>query len=457
MLPTTHEIELPPIPATANPALSGPRAPIRAEWTAVGPFAINGALPPALEGLLLWLGPNPAVVDDPDHYDPVDGDGMLHGLEIRDGGVAWAGSRLVVTGQLYNRLGGKAPSGPLSAAGPVANAALALVAGRLVALDGRGLGYRISTELSTIMVEDFDSMLSSPMGSQVETDPTTGTAIFLGLDMFGPPFLRYHEVTRDGLFAFSDPIPFGPPGAEPALGVTATTLAIVESSIRGQLDGEGDLLDGARMLDLANAPAVGLLPRRTPGNEIVWCSSIPSHTSRVLAMADSSEGALLHVVQALPQPHDDPSWRPQGRQGHLSRLEVDATARIVRASVLDDLELDDAAGDVSVAMDDRRRVYAVTADGRVLVKYDITDGTRERRELDAGQLASRPIFLRDPDGRSDEEGWVVCVLLDTPSMISSILVLDATRFTGRPEALIRMPQRVPIDLTAIFISAQQLR
>ena len=41
-------------------------------------------------------------------------------------------------------------------------------------------------------------MLTSPMTAHPHVDPDTGGLAFFGYDVFGPPFLRYHELDAAG-------------------------------------------------------------------------------------------------------------------------------------------------------------------------------------------------------------------------------------------------------------------
>lgn len=70
-------------PATGNPYLQGNFAPMREEITADN-LKVVGPLPADLDGMFVRNGPNPQF--PPQHnYHMFDGDGMLHGVRIRDG------------------------------------------------------------------------------------------------------------------------------------------------------------------------------------------------------------------------------------------------------------------------------------------------------------------------------------------------------------------------------------
>jgi 8'-apo-carotenoid 13,14-cleaving dioxygenase len=66
-----------------HPFLSGIHAPMTQEVT-LEDLAVTGTIPAALDGRYLRIGPNP-VKPDPAGYHWFIGDGMVHGLRIRDG------------------------------------------------------------------------------------------------------------------------------------------------------------------------------------------------------------------------------------------------------------------------------------------------------------------------------------------------------------------------------------
>ena len=458
---TTVELELGPLDAGSNPWLNGWRAPVREEATSVGPFEIEGALPPGLEGRLLWLGANPVRVDDPDTYRPADGDAMLHLLEVRDGAIVKMASRFVVTRHLVEILGARAPEGPLAAAGPVASGSLVHLARRLLCLDGLGLGYRVTSDLATACVEDFDASLSSPMGLSVVVDPRDGSARFLGIDHFGPPWLRLHHLEASGIVTSSEIIELDAFSAEPALGTTQTQSLIFESSLRSPvLRGEDDVLGPLRFEP--EAPTrVGVLAHGMPGASISWARSEPGHVHSVAALSDTPLGARAVVLRSTPERVGDPDWWPS-HAGYLEAIDVNTLGRSCIIERLDDLVLDAVSGDATLPLASRRFLYGVTADrsgtkGAMLVKYDLVTGHTERRVVAEHEVVDAPLFVRDPEGRSDEEGWVVVPTFDRSSEASTLVILDATRFSAQREASIRLPQRLPVGMSGLHLRPSTYR
>lgn len=347
------------------------------------------------------------------------------------------------------------PSGPLAAGGPVANRKIAVVAQRLLALDALGLGYRLSTTLATICVEDFDGMLATSMGTQIEYDPATGDSTFLGIDPWRRPLLHLHELRADGLLASSVSIPIHPVGLEPALGVTEGLRFFVESSVRSALDPATGRATHEQYFEPDRPAHLGLLPIDRAGDDARWCDLAPGHVQQILGATTTANGIDAVGIRAAPSRQGDAEWRPTF--GFLERLVVDAPHQRVSVESLDDVALIGATVDVAESSHRRRFGYATTADQRTIIKYNVRTGGAERADLEPSLLASRPVFLRDADGRSDEEGWVLVACFDRREQDSMIIVFDATSFGRGPVATVRLPHRLSSLNAGTFVPAALFR
>jgi carotenoid cleavage oxygenase len=87
----------PPTTQSENPYLSGNWAPVRHEVTATD-LEVTGSIPEYLDGRYLRIGPNPREDPDPQRYHVFLGEGMVHGLRLRDGNAQWYRNRWVRRG-----------------------------------------------------------------------------------------------------------------------------------------------------------------------------------------------------------------------------------------------------------------------------------------------------------------------------------------------------------------------
>ena len=92
-------------------------APLDQEYTLTD-LEVIGTIPDYLDGRYLRNGPNPIGEIDPELYHWFVGDGMVHGIRIRDGKAEWYRNRWVRGPQTREALGETPPAGPFR---PLAN------------------------------------------------------------------------------------------------------------------------------------------------------------------------------------------------------------------------------------------------------------------------------------------------------------------------------------------------
>src|SRR5699024_12505535 len=98
-----------------NRYLQGGFAPIAEEHTLTD-LPVTGTIPGYLDGRYLRNGPNPISEVDPALYHWFMGDGMVHGVRLRDGKAEWYRNRYVRAPQAGAALGEPAPRGQIGRA-----------------------------------------------------------------------------------------------------------------------------------------------------------------------------------------------------------------------------------------------------------------------------------------------------------------------------------------------------
>src|SRR5262249_16818632 len=138
---------------------------------------VTGRIPEHLDGRYLRNGPNPAAEVDPAAYHWFLGDGMVHGIRIRDGRAEWYRNRWVRSPQVATALGESYDqdrgSAPLTGLG--ANTNVIGHAGRTLALmEGGWATQELTEELGTVGCHDFDGTLPGGYTAHPKRDPGTG-------------------------------------------------------------------------------------------------------------------------------------------------------------------------------------------------------------------------------------------------------------------------------------------
>jgi carotenoid cleavage dioxygenase len=161
---------------TENVYLSGNFAPLEAEITATD-LDVTGSIPRDLSGRLLRIGPNPVAADPKTHHWFL-GNGMVHGLRLRDGKAEWYRNRYVRDDKVTELKGWPKVEGPERddmLGDGVANTNVIGHAGKTFAIVEAGnLPVELSYELETICRSDFGGTLPAGLTAHPHRDPDTG-------------------------------------------------------------------------------------------------------------------------------------------------------------------------------------------------------------------------------------------------------------------------------------------
>ncbi|HVX21804.1 MAG TPA: carotenoid oxygenase family protein [Acidimicrobiales bacterium] len=448
----------------ANPYLTGNFAPVAEELTVDRPLPVDGAVPPVLEGLLVRNGPNPVAVDDPDGYHWFSGDGMVHGVELRDGQAVSYRNRWVRTRKLAAEIGSRPPRGPQEPIDGPANTHVVWHGGKLLALVESGFPHRLTTGLETVCVEDFDGSLTSAMTAHPHVDPDTGAMAFFGYDVFGPPFLRYHELDAAGSLVHSTDVDLPRATMQHDFAVTGTRVAFLDLPVVFDID----LAAAGQSLPFRWDPdagaRVGVLDRGADGTGTRWIGTDPCYVFHVVNAFDDGATVVLDVcrydrVFDVPPPGLIAPAPPT-----LERWRVDPVLGRLSATPLDDRGVEFPRIDDTLAGRPYRYAYCVemsqTADAAsfdALVRYDLTRDLASRWDPGPGRYPGEPVFVRDPDGRADDEGWVLSVVYDAGTGSSDLVILDASSFGADPDAVVHLPARVPFGFHGSWVPAARYR
>ena len=143
-----------------NIYLQGNYAPVADEVTAAD-LQVIGELPRELNGRYLRNGPNPiGNIDEPTHHWFM-GDGMVHGICLRDGKALWYRNRYVNSSRIAEARGASKPAGRNwndSSLGPNTN--VGGFAGTTWAMvEAGGCPVELTYELETVGYNDFNGTL----------------------------------------------------------------------------------------------------------------------------------------------------------------------------------------------------------------------------------------------------------------------------------------------------------
>ncbi|MGV4983797.1 carotenoid oxygenase family protein [Streptomyces sp. NRAIS4] len=469
-------------PAAAGPAskltqrhypfLEGAFAPVTEELTAFD-LPVTGRIPRELNGRFLRNGPNVLGLEDPRVHHWMLGEGMVHGVRLREGRAEWYRNRWVRSSQVARKLGEPYP-GPVPPDDFACNTHVIPYRGRMLALQESGpLPYELDGELGTVGTYDFGGTLEGAFTAHTKFDVHAGElhaiAYYPAWDhvrhLVVDPSGRVNRTTRI-------PVPDAPMVHDFALTGKHVVVIDVPITFDPAAAGRGDPVP--YIWNRRHPTRVGVM-RRT-GGPVRWFGIDPVFFSHTLNAYDEGDCVVVDLT-TYPAPFHVAGRGSGGPYAtgtaRLERWTVDLRHGRVRQRVLDDRPQEFPR--VNESLVSRRHRYGYTAaaaamtaayltpDGgtppddafsNALVKHDLLRGTTQVHRLPRGAAAGEAVFVpRDPaDHRAaEDDGYAIAYVHDPDRGAADLVVLAAQDFTGEPVARVHLPGRVPLGFHGSWI------
>lgn len=476
-----------PAPAPRGPAVSpylaGNYAPVQAEITAAGAeLKVAGAVPRDLAGIFVRTGSNPRFLPPlRSRYHWFDGDGMLHGVEFRDGEVVYRNRFVRTRAFLAEAEAGEAlwsgaterpdfqnPRGPFKNS---ANTDVVYHAGQLLCLwwlSGEAYAVRVP-ELDTIGVHDFGGRVKS-LTAHPKVDPLTGEMMFIDYRPV-PPYLRYGVIDRDGRCAHLTTVDLAGPRLQHDIAITARHTILLDLSL--MWDPELLRQGRTRARFFRDKPTrFGLVPRHGDGASVRWFDAAPCYMYHTINAWESGDVVTLLGCKIDAPLAQDPDNPPDAGlvptigflriAPRLCRWTFDLRTGAVTEQDLDDLPTEFPRMDNRVL--GRRSRYSYNprvARARTLlfdavVKYDTDSGARWVHEYPAGCFGGEAVFAPRGNSAAEDDGYLVTFVANEATREAELHVLDARDLAAPPLCRVKIPQPVPTGYHACWIPAADL-
>lgn len=467
------------ITIAVSPFLKGNFSPVQAEITA-DDLPVIGDLPHDLSGMFVRNGPNPQF-PAPGGYNWIDGDGMLHGVQISNGKAAYRNRYVETRGFKLEQNAGRAiwtglmeppqlnnPSNNIF--GPfknTANTALVWHADHLLALWEGGEPYEIDVpDLKTIGPYTYDCQLTSPFTAHPKVDATTGEMMFFGYSLLERPYLRYSVVSAQGelLRTISIDLPVGVMMHDFA--ITEHYTIFMDLPLTFRLE-RLRRREPAYMFEPDSPSRFGILPRHGDSSSIRWFE-VPTcyvlHTlnayeigDEVVLIACRTNDAKVLDVPTKTKLNDTQEDRPS-----LHRWRFNLRTGVVQEEAIDDVASEFPSQNQQWLGKQNRYGYTArmapgqtplfTFDG--LLKHDFTNGCSQLHEWGSGRYGGEAVFVPRPDGVQEDDGWLLSFIYDTAKKTSELIVVNAQNLADEPVACILLPQRVPYGFHGTWIPGE---
>jgi carotenoid cleavage dioxygenase len=479
-----------PTTETENPYLRGNWAPVLHEVTAID-LEVTGSIPEYLDGRYLRIGPNPLGDPDPRRYHMFLGEGMVHGLRLRDGSAQWYRNRWVRSADVARKLGEPWPGGPHDGGFDfAANTNVIGHAGRSWAITEAGVRpYELTDELETVGPSNFCGTLFAGYTAHPKRDPGTGELHAVSYNPMRGSLVQYTVTGVDGRVRHTVDIKLGEqtmmhdfsltekyvviydlpvvlnltgplssrPGKAVARWLTrfaahhAAPDFMIRSAMRASERGGPPQFGGYPYRWAPERPArVGVLPRTGTAADIRWFEVQPCYVFHPLNAFDEAgpdgERIVLDVVRHESVFADEVDI---AESRTLDRWTVDLAAGTVHEERLDDTAQEFPRVDERLVGRRHRFGYSVgytrgtlgISTPHAILRHDMVTGSTEAVDFGSGREPGEFVFVPSTPDAAEDDGVVMGFVYDRAADRSDLVLLDAQ--TLDTVATVHIPTRVP--------------
>ncbi len=436
--------------------LRGNFSPLTEERTLTD-LRVTGSIPPELDGRYVRNGANP-FTGYADH--PFLGDGMIHGIRLREGKAEWYRNRYVKTPFISHpdQAAIDIDASLTDMAASKANTNIIGHAGRLLALEEGHFPYLLDGGLETVGPIDFDGALQGSFTAHPKICPMTGELLAFGYSLF-PPYLTYLRVDAAGQVAQVENITVGGPTMMHDFNITRNHIIFMdlpavfdlEMAMRGEMPIHWSDAYPARL---------GVMARNGNDSQVRWFDIDPCYVFHPMNAYERGETIVIDVARLDHIWRDGPIDFPAPA---LYRWTIDTVAGTVREEQVDDLPAEFPRVADSVVGLEHRYGYMManateaayenpmSASG-ALLKYDLASGTRTQIDVGRGRLPGEAVFVPSADSAAEDDGYLMTYVYDGASDESEFVIFDACSMSAEPVATVHLP-RVPFGFHGNWVDA----
>ena len=435
--------------------LRGNGAPVQDERSLTD-LRVVGSIPRELDGRYLRNGANP-FTGMSDH--PFFGDGMVHGVRVRDGRAEWYRNRYVQTPFISD------PSRSIldlavamDMKSSKANTHVVGHAGKILALEEGHFPYVLDGDLNTVGATDFGGVLTGSFTAHPKICPVTGELLAFGYSAL-EPYLRYLRVAADGQLVQSETITVGGPTMMHDFNVTRNHVIFMdlpavfdlEMAMRGEMPIHWDDAYPARL---------GVMPRNGTDADVRWFQLDPCYVFHPMNSYEEGNTIVLDVARLSHIWRDSMMDFPMPQ---FWRWTIDTvTGKVTEEQV------DDRAGEFPRVADSviglkHRYGYMMAipaafsydepmSSSGAIMKYDRETGARSEIDFGRGRMPGEPVFVPADGGKNEDDGYLMTFVYDASSDTSEFVVMDAATMSDTPIASVDLP-RVPHGFHGSWVAA----
>ena len=417
---------------------------------------VTGAIPRELDGRYVRNGANPLSGWSPH---PFFGDGMVHGVRLRDGRAEWYRNRYVRTPFIANpSLDILDPAVLMDMKSSKANTHVFGHAGRILALEEGHFPYALDGDLDTLGPIDFNGALNGSFTAHPKICPVTGELLAFGYSAF-EPYLRYLRVSAEGKLVQTEAISVGGPTMMHDFNITRNNVIFMDlpAVFKMELAMSGEM--PIRWDD--DYPArLGVMPRDGTDAQVQWYDIDPCYVFHPMNSYEDGNRIVLDVARFSHMWRDSAMDFPAP---DLWRWTIDPSTGQVGEEQVDDRSAEFPRVADSVVGLKHRYGYMMSLSGfpspedpmrvsAAILKYDRETGKRMSIEFGPGTECGEAAFVPSASPASEDDGYLMTYVHDARSDTSRFVIMDAGTMDAEPVASVDLP-RIPNGFHGNWIPA----
>jgi carotenoid cleavage dioxygenase len=434
---------------TENPFLTGIHEPMKDERT-ITELKVNGMIPADLDGRYVRIGPNPATPPKAAAYHWFMGDGMIHGIRLRNGKAEWYRNRWIRSTAVSKALGEPEVPGPRHFFDTV-NTNIVPHAGQTWAVvEAGGYPVRVGPDLESIAHDPFGGSLKGSFSAHPHLDPDSGELHAICYEGPNQDTIRHVVVDRDGKVRREEPIAVKHGPMIHDCMITKNYVIILDLPVTFSMK---RLLAGFAFpyeWNPAHQARVGLLPREGKSDDVIWCNVDPCYVFHPGNGYETPDGKVILDVCAHDTMFAESTMGPDSKSVPFERWTIDPVARKVDRKVIDAESQEFPRPNEALIGKPYRYAYTVSLAADVFVgtstryfKHDLEKGARQVHDFGPGRVPGEFVFVARPDAKAEDDGWLMGYVIDTTTDTTDLIILDAANFEAKPQATITIPHRIP--------------
>lgn len=402
----------------AHPFLTGIHEPMREERT-ITDLKVTGTIPADLDGRYVRIGPNPATPPNAAAYHWFLGDGMIHGVRLKNGKAEWYRNRWIRSSAVSKALGEPEAPGPRTAFDTVNTNIVPHASAMWAIVEAGGNPVRVGPDLETIAHDPFGGTLKGSFSAHPHLDPDTGEMHAICYEGPNLDTIRHVVVDKAGRVRREEPIAVKHGPMIHDCMITKNYVIILDLPVTFSMK---RLLSGYGFPYAWNPEheaRVGLLPKEGKSDDVIWCAVDPCYVFHPANGFETPDGKVILDVCAHDTMFAESTKGPDSHSVPFERWTIDPKTKTVARKVID--------------RDPQE--FPRPNEARIGKPY--------RYAYTVSRVPGEFVFVAKANARTEGDGWLMGYVIDTATETTDLVILDAANVEAAPQAAITIPHRIP--------------